>query len=245
MNWWLIGFGILAAVCAGGCFWYRRTLGGEIALMAATPTSRAADVAKLDPGGLVEVIGTLRCQNPLKAEFSGQACAYHNSKIEREEVHYEKDSQGKSERKTRSTTLHSNIRYAPCAVEDASGTVALDLHGTAVEGEQVVNRREREQQGVAQTVLSLAAGTGNADLIRTETILAVDIPVYVLGEVQADRSVGQPAKGSKNKIFIVSNKSKAERIKSLSSTMVWLLVIGIVLAAVAFGLIGWGLSPSA
>ena len=35
-------------------------MGGEIALMAPTATSKTADVAKLAPGTLVEIKGTLR-----------------------------------------------------------------------------------------------------------------------------------------------------------------------------------------
>ena len=52
-------------------------------------------------------------------------------------------------------------------------------------------------------------------LLYTETILPKDIPVYVLGEVQADRSIGKPAAGSKNRVFVVSQKSEEERTKAL------------------------------
>jgi hypothetical protein len=239
MNWWLIGLGALPAIGAAVCLWYRGKIGRERALMAATPTSQAAEVVRLAPGTLVELKGNLRCPSPLSAEFSKQNCAYFFAKIEREEVYYERDSQGRNERKTRSITIHSNIKFAPCTVEDGSGRVALNLDGADIEGEQVVNRREREQ-GVAGTILSIATGTGGGDLIHTETILALDIPIYVLGEVQADRSVGKPAKGSKNKVFVVSHKSEEERAKDLGSSMLWLLVISIVLVAATAGLVIWG-----
>jgi hypothetical protein len=94
---------------------------------------------------------------------------------------------------------------------------------------------------VAGTIISIAAGSGGADLIHSETILPPDIPVYVLGEVQADRSVGKPAAGSKNKVFVVSQKSEEERSKSLRCSMMWLLIGGLVLLAVVAGLIIWGL----
>ena len=69
MNWILIGFAALPLLGALGLLWYRSRLGGERALMAATPTSKAADVARLAPGTIVEVKGNLRCQAPLKGEF--------------------------------------------------------------------------------------------------------------------------------------------------------------------------------
>jgi len=65
--------------------------------------------------------------------------------------------------------------------------------------------------------------------------------VYVLGQVQVDRSVGEPAHGSASTVFVVSNSSKEARSKSLGRWITGLLWLGIVLAAAALGLIGWGL----
>ncbi len=79
--------GICAAVAALvglGLLWWRSRVGREIALMASLETSGAGSVAAIAPGTLVEVKGTLRVRVPLKAEFSGQPCAYYKSEIERE-----------------------------------------------------------------------------------------------------------------------------------------------------------------
>ena len=73
----------------------------------------------------------------------------------------------------------------------------------------------------------------SSTLLYTETILPQDIPVYVLGEVQADRSIGKPAAGSNNRVFVVSQKSEEERTGSLRRTMIWLLVGATVLFAIA------------
>jgi hypothetical protein len=240
MNWVLVVFGVIALLIAAGCMWYRRKQGQERALMAATPTSRAAEVATLAPGTVVEVKGTLRCATPLTGEFSQQTCVYFKAEINREEVYYRRDSQGRDQRETRTTPVHSNCQYAPCVVADDSGQVALHLDGADVEGQLVVNRRESENQGLAMAVIGIASGrSGNATLITTETILPPDIPIYVLGEVQADRSLGRPATGSKNKVFVVSQKSEEQRDKALASTMVWLLVIASVLAVLGAGLLIW------
>ena len=240
MNWILIGFAALPLLGGLGLLWWRTRIGGERALMAATQTSKAADVARLAPGTIVEVKGNLRCETPLKGEFSQETCAYFWAKTEREEVYYERDSQGRNERKTRTETVHSNIKFAPCLVQDQSGSVALNIDGAEVEGEQVVNRRESVQQGVAGVLVSIVAGGGGGELIHTETILRLDIPIYVLGEVQPDRSIGKPAQTSRNKVFVVSKKSEEERSKDLGSTMLWLLVGAIVLFVIGAAMVFWG-----
>jgi hypothetical protein len=68
------------------CLWFWKKLRDEVALIAATPTSRATDVAALAPGTLVEVKGTIRCAAPLTGEFSKQTCVYSRSEIERKET---------------------------------------------------------------------------------------------------------------------------------------------------------------
>jgi hypothetical protein len=68
------------------CLWFWEKY--ELALMAATPTRSAADAARLAPGTLVQVTGTICCAAPLSGEFSKQACVYSKSEIEREEVRW-------------------------------------------------------------------------------------------------------------------------------------------------------------
>ena len=48
--------------------------------------------------------------------------------------------------------------------------------------------------------------------------------MFVLGEVQQGGLIGKPAKGSKNKIFVISHKSKEERTTSLTKKARWLLI---------------------
>jgi hypothetical protein len=240
MVWVIAVFAVIAFAAAGGLFWWRQRVGQEIALMAATPTSKATEVARLAPGTAVEVKGTLRCTELLTAELSKQACVYFKSLIQRETAYYAHDSQGKRERKTRTETVQSNTRFAPCQVEDESGKVAVDLEGADVEGRQVVDRREAEQQSLGSTVVGIALGSNESStLVYTETVLPQDIPIYVLGEVQADHSIGKPEANSKNRIFVVSSKSEEQRSKDLRSSMLWMLVGTVVLAAIAVGLTIW------
>jgi hypothetical protein len=229
MNWVPIGAGAIVAIVAAGFLLYRKRLVGEATLMAATQTSRAADVASLAPGSVVEVVGTLRCASPLTAEFSNQPCAYFKSEITRTVTRA--NNQG-----TETSRIHVNTMHAPCAVEDAGGRVALNLDGAEIEGEKVVDREEMERDALG--VIVNAMQNVSARRRYTETILAPDITVYVLGQVQADHSVGKH--GSTSNVFVVSSKSKEERSRSLSHWITGLLWLGIVLAAAALGLIGWG-----
>ena len=87
-------------------------------------------------------------------------------------------------------------------------------------------------------VLSALANS-NATYARTESILAPDIPVFVLGEVQQGGLIGKPAKGSHNKIFVISHKSKDERTRSLTKTARWLLIFVVLSLGAAVALFAW------
>jgi hypothetical protein len=57
---WLVLAGIILAPSAAFFLWSWRTQRNDMALMRATETTRAGDVAKLAAGSLVEVKGRLR-----------------------------------------------------------------------------------------------------------------------------------------------------------------------------------------
>src|SRR5437667_3098446 len=131
-------FAAIAAIIGAGLLWWRWSVGRELAAMAATHPSGASGIAQLPPGSPAAVSGTLRVRAPLTAEFSGKPCAYFKAEIEREEVYYERDSQGREERRTRTTTVYSNMKYGQCLVEDATGRVGIELEGANVEAIQTV-----------------------------------------------------------------------------------------------------------
>ena len=141
-------------------------------------------------------------RQPLAAEFSGQPCAYYKAEIEREEVYYERDSQGRDQRRTRTTTVYSETKYGQCLIEDATGRVGIDFDGADVEAVQAVNEPcaapgQAQMGGIVGGVLSAFANS-NSTHRRKESILAPDIAVFVLGEVQEGGLIGKPAKGSHN-----------------------------------------------
>jgi hypothetical protein len=225
------------------CLWWRSRTNKEIQLMASTPPSTTAQAAQAAPGTLVKVIGTLRCQAPIVSEFSQQPCAYFKAEITREEVYYERDSDGKEQRRTRTTTVHTNSQNAACAIADDSGMVGIDFHGANVEAVKVLDRIGNPNSGSG--ILGVLSSIGSASDRYIEHTLAPDCPIYVLAEVRSGGLIGAPAKGSHNKTFVISHKSEAQRFKDLGSTMKWALWIGIVLLIIAAGVLygAWRAGP--
>lgn len=244
MNIVLAVFAAIAALIGLGLLWWRSRVSRELNAMASLETSGAGTVAALAPGTAVEVKGTLRVRAPLTGEFSGQPCAYFKAEIEREETYYERDSSGNNQRRTRNTTVYTNTKYGQCLVEDATGKVGIDFDGADVEAVKVVDEPTAPPGGTASGVIGtiVSVVSGNNDRYqRKESILAPDIAIYVLGEVQQGGLIGKPARGSKNKIFVISHKSEEERTKSLTSTTRWLLWIAAALLVLAAVLAGIGI----
>lgn len=203
--------------------------------MAATPTSSAADVAKLAPGTTVEVKGTIRCAKPMTGSFSQQLCVYAKSEIERKEVRW-RDGKREEHYVTESSEEH----HVPFYVEDASGSILVQPQDASFEAVQVYNQSGNSAVESLVSIGMSLAGAGSQDRRYKESILAPDIPVYLLGEVREGGLIGKPASGSKNKTFVISHKSEEERTRSLTSTTRWLMVIGIILLVLAVGLAYFG-----
>ena len=68
----LLLFAIIFLVAGGALLYFRGKTKQKSALMDQTETSSAADVSGLAPGTLVEVKGTLRCEEPLVSEMAGE-----------------------------------------------------------------------------------------------------------------------------------------------------------------------------
>lgn len=223
------GFLILAGIVALlglVCLWFWKKFRDEVALMTATATSRAGDVAKLAPGTIVEVKGTIRCAAPLTSEFSKQTCVYAKSEIERREVRWR---DGKREQYW--VKERTSERHAPFEVEDASGRVPVNAEGASVEAVEVYNQ---SGNSVAEDVLSIGMsllGAGSYERRFKEHILAPNIPVYVLGTLLAGGVIGAAPKGAKIKEFLITYKSEEERTRSSNRIALIMLILALVLFA--------------
>jgi len=246
MNILLAVFAGIAAIIGLGLLWWRWRVMRELRVMSSVEVSGAGSVAATPPGQVVEVAGTLRVRQPLAAEFSGKPAAYYKCEIEREEVYYERDSQGREERRTRTTTVYTNMKFGQCLVEDSTGRVGIDFDGADVEAVQTVNEPcappgQMQMSGVVGGVLSALANS-NSSYRRKENMLEPDMTVFVLGEVREGGLIGKPTKGSHNRIFVISHKSKEERTTSLTKTARWLLIFIILFFAATAGLLAWSVA---
>src|SRR5215210_5028218 len=144
----LLLFAVIFLVAGGVLLYFRNRTKQKSALMSQTETSGASDVSGLAPGTLVEVKGTLRCEEPLTSEMSEKACAYYSSTVTREylERDYD-DDDGGSDR--RSEIISQNEQFAPFSVEDETGNVPVSAEGAEVDADQVVNRFERDASGLS------------------------------------------------------------------------------------------------
>lgn len=237
-QWVILGVAVVAVLVAGLLWYWRSRVGSEMALMAATQTSNAADVASKAPGTVVELKGTLRGDALLTSEFAQRPCLYYRSLTEREVERHSTGSGGKRETRRSYETVTDVVRFSPAKLEDASGRVAIELEGAKVEGTQVHKRYESGSGAgmVAGVVGSLLNASGRTVGFRySEWIVAADMPVYVLGTALGGGRVGKSTE--KKQPFVVSIKSEEERTRSLKWTRLWLILGTLVAAVVAITLV--------
>jgi E3 Ubiquitin ligase len=241
----LLLFAIIFLVAGGVMLYFRNRSQHKAGLMTQTETSNASDVSSLAPGTLVEVKGTLRCEEPLTSEMSEKSCAYYSATVTREylERDYDDDDDVGSDR--RSEIISQNVQFAPFSVEDATGSVPVNAEGAEVDARQVVNRFERNtgNEGTSISIggatFNLGGGERTIGYRFTESILPVDAPVYVLGTVQESGEIGAPPSGEAEHRFVVSHRSEEALGQSLGKTVMWLgvgaigaFVVGVVLLVI-------------
>jgi hypothetical protein len=238
----LLLFAVIFLAAGGALLYFRNKNKQKAALMGQTETSNASDVSGLSPGTLVEVKGTLRCDEPLISEMANETCAYYSSKIVREYLERDYDDVGSDRR---SEVVAQNEQFAPFTVEDATGRVPVNGEGAEVDARQVVDRFERNTGGNGPSIslggatINLGGGERTLGYRYTENILTVDAQVYVLGTVQEDGTIGGPPSGKEGHRFVVSHRSEDALGQSLGKTVRWLgvggigaIVVGIALFAV-------------
>src|SRR5918995_2927890 len=140
----LLFFAILFLVAGGVLLYFRNRTKHKSALMSQTETSNASDISGIAPGTLVEVKGTLRCDEPLTSEMAEKICAYYSSTVTREYLRPDYDDDDNdvgSDRRTE--VMAQNEQFAPFEVEDESGSVAVDAEGAEGGARQVINRFDR------------------------------------------------------------------------------------------------------
>src|SRR5215212_4727262 len=140
----LLLFAVIFLVAGGVLLYFRNRTKQKSAIMGQTETSNASDVAGIAPGTLVEVKGTLRCDEPLTSEMAEKTCAYYSSTVTRETLRPDYDDDDNDAGSDRcSEIIAQNVQFAPFMVEDDSGFVGVHAEGAEMDTRQVVNRFDR------------------------------------------------------------------------------------------------------
>jgi len=236
-------FGVIFLAVGGIVLPLRQGTIAQIRAVCATETYAAAAGEKLSaaiaeglgqPGLFrqrVEVDDRIRCAEPLIAALSGGECVYAKTRVTRrvEKTEYERNEDGELERDAdiETETIAEDERRARFELEDATGTVAIDLNGAQIEAIKAV---ECEQQTLAEfspacSEFRWRSGCDNRDPDRVlgyrflEWVLPVGERAYVLGEV-SDRTgqlaIQQPLDPRDR--FFVSHRSEEHFTQAKQAT---------------------------
>ncbi|CAN5779155.1 E3 ubiquitin ligase family protein [soil metagenome] len=239
----LLLFAVIFLVAGGVLLYFRNRTKQKSAIMSQTETSNASDVASIAPGTLVEVKGTVRCDEPLTSEMAEKTCAYYSATVIREYLERDDDDNDVGSDR-RSEIIAQNVQFAPFMVEDDSGFVGVHAEGAEVDARQMVNRFDRNvgNEGsfsLGGMTVNLGGGERTIGYRYTESILPVDDSVYVLGTVQEGGVIGAPQSGEEGHRFVVSHRSEEAHTQSLGKTALWLgvggaasIVLGVVLLVI-------------
>lgn len=221
MPWWLpLAIGVGLIVLGVILTRVQRGLAQKSRQLRDIPPYEVAALAGQPSGLPVVVTGTLRCDHPLKAEISGQLCAYYEMSVVRESESEERDSAGKTRRTRDSETVASNRQAAAFAIEDATGRVVVRPDGAEFDARQVVSRFEPVQSGGSITIggfhFNPSSESNTIGYRSTEKLLPVDAPILVLGVLHETGEIGAPAAGETDRQFLISYRSAAELARSYS-----------------------------
>ena len=115
---------------------------------AAELNTTAREIAEEIGGGnwrdYIKIWGAVQTDQPLISELKQAACVYYSTAVlrEYEETITEKDAKGNPVRKTRrgSETISSNQQSLPFLLQDATGQIAVNPDGAAIEAVSILNQ---------------------------------------------------------------------------------------------------------
>jgi hypothetical protein len=269
MLWLFVLFVVAVAFwAAGGLLLYvRHRTRRKVDLIRQTQTTSASRISAFSPGTSVEVKGTLRCESPLRSEMAEESCACYISRVTREYVRSSgpssDDSPGSHRSgQTSSETLSESVRAVPFFVEDETGKVEVHPEGSEVDAQKVVDRFEPTASPgftLGGDPVPFDEEANTLGYRYTENVLPTDAPVYVLGVVREDGSIGAgpgpvdapveelplmkggelastlPSSRDKERRFVISHRSEEAISQDLAMTVFWMAVAAA--GALALGVI--------
>jgi hypothetical protein len=278
----MLWFGLILIALAGLLVWLAKRAADKVLFMRATETTKLGTLFETikqvrdELGGgpselreYVELKGTVRCDQPLKGELSGQAAAVVETSVVRETefMREDRDANGRVTQRweTRSESVHQTSLKAPFVLDDGTGQIEVRADGADFTLQQVVDRFEApnsvEAGGSMLRFGSFQVGFGGGyggygsmgsnyrvkGYRFRESILPVGGRVYALGEI-ADTDEGlslhKPTaakEGETTKPYVLSVKSEEELVAAGQQNAKWLKIGGIASAVIGLVLAVVGL----
>ncbi|MGA2547900.1 MAG: E3 ubiquitin ligase family protein [Rectinemataceae bacterium] len=189
-----------------------------------------------------EVSGTVVCESPLEAEFTGTKCVHYETKVirEYEETYVDTNSDGSSRTQTRRGTENVSLNSRSCifAVDDGSGKIEVDPEGAEFHLDTTLSRYEPGEgaRTIGSYVLNAAlTGAGGRRTIGyrfEEKCIPIGRQGYVFGEISDSGGALRIRRSREHgKRLIVSIKSEDELVRSAKLGVMWLTISACVVMA--------------
>lgn len=247
-------FVLIALAFAIGYLVQRRKYG----TIRATPTfsveqlqALSDDLARRGEAGslrfITEVKGRAGCDQPLVSELTETECVYYRMKVEweYEEIFYEQEGDERREHKREEEeVLAEKKETALFWIEDATGRIQIDPEGAELIAQQTLSRVDDDEglpdEEIRMGRFVIEAPWKTCDEERRpkeyrfeEEAIPLGHEVYVLGEAVDSDGVLRMQKPMRGGKFIISTRREESLLREGRLTM-----IGLVLGAIVFGLVG-------
>ena len=182
--------------------------------------------------GLVEVKGTVECEQPLESYLAQAPCVYYSFNIEERwsRLVTETESDGKggtrtvTRRETGWTSVASETEMTPFYVQDDTGHLLVRPEGARIEAAGVFSESCTPMNALYYGK-GPAGGIIDSDLVRrfTESIIPLQAPLFVIGQARERKDVVAPeiATDPQASEFLISTRSQ-EQVSSGLGWQIWL-----------------------
>ena len=185
--------------------------------------------------GLVELKGTVECEQPLESYLAQAPCVYYSFEIEerwsRMVTETESDGKGGSRTVTREesgwTTVDTRTESTPFYIKDDTGHLLVRPEGARIEAAGVFSETCTPLNGLYYGK-GPASGIMDSDHVRrfTETIIPLQAPLFVVGQARERKDIVAPeiAADPQASEFLISVRSQ-EQVSSGLGWQLWLFFL--------------------
>src|SRR5476649_1251897 len=191
--------------------------------------------------GLVELKGTVQCEQPLVSYLAGTSCVYYSFDIEerwsRLVTETESDGKGGTRTVTRTesgwTTVDSRIESTPFYVQDDTGSLLVRPEGARIEALGVFDQT-CSPFDTLYYAKGPAGGIVDSDHVRhfSEKAVPLQAPLFIVGQARERQDIVAPeiAADPKASEFLVSIRSEEQVSSGLGWQILLLFLLGAVIA---------------